>query len=111
MSYFPFILPSGMENGIFDGMNMDVQIDSAGRVVLPKKVRERFRLHGGDRLILEIRGDAIQLRPQQSTARWERVNGVLVLVSETSLPEGRDFVSESREERIEEIARRATEAE
>lgn len=80
-------------------------MDPAGRVVLPKKVRERFRLQGGDTLILEMTGDAIQLRPQQTRSRLERVNGVLVFVSETRLPEGRDFVAEAREERIEQIAR------
>ena len=92
-------------------MSMNVQMDPAGRVVLPKKVRERFRLQGGDTLTLEVKGDAIQLRPQQSKARLERVNGVLVLVSEISLPEGRDLVCQSREERLEEIVRGATEAE
>jgi AbrB family looped-hinge helix DNA binding protein len=96
-------------NGITIGIHMNVQMDPAGRVVLPKKVRERFRLQGGDTLVLEVKGDAIQLRPQQAKARLERVNGVLVLVSEAPLPEGRDLVSESREERIEEITRTGTE--
>ncbi len=92
-------------------MNLKVQMDQVGRVVLPKKVRERFRLRGGDTLALEIKDDAIELRPQQARARLERVNGVLVLVSETPLPEGRDLVAESREERIDQISRRADEPE
>ena len=86
-------------------------MDLAGRVVLPKKVRERFRLQGGDTLALEIKGDAIQLRPRRSKARLERVNGVLVFVTETPLPEGRDLVAESREERIDQIVRSANEPE
>lgn len=84
-------------------MRLKVQIDPAGRVVLPKKVRERFRLQGGDTLALEIKGDTIQLRPQESRARLERVNGVLVLVDSSPLPEGKNLVAESREERIDEI--------
>jgi AbrB family looped-hinge helix DNA binding protein len=92
-------------------MGMNVQIDSAGRVVLPKKVRERFRLHGGDSLVLEVKGEAIQLRPQQAKARLERVNGVLVFVGEAPLPEGRDLVAESREERIDQLARGMAESE
>ena len=92
-------------------MSLNVQMDPAGRVVLPKKVRERFRLQGGDTLALEIKGDTIQLRPSQTKGRLERVNGVLVLVSERSLPEGRDLVAESREERIEQIVRIAAEPE
>ncbi len=87
---------------------MNVQMDGAGRVVLPKKLRERFHLQGGDTLALEVKGDEIHLRPQRASARLERVNGVLVLVSEIPLPEATDLVSESREERINQIARDAS---
>lgn len=90
---------------------MNVQIDQAGRVVLPKKLRDRFRLQGGDMLELEVKGDAIQLRPQRAKFRLERINGVLVLTGEMSMAEGRDIVSESRDERIEEIAQGASESE
>ena len=89
---------------------MNVQIDRAGRVVLPKKLRERFRLQGGDTLVLEVKGDEILLRPQKTKVRLERVNGVLVLVGEMPLPEGRALVSDSRDERIDQIARNASEA-
>jgi len=92
-------------------MSINVQMDSAGRVVLPKKVRERFRLRGGDTLVLEVKGDAIRLQPQQARAQLKRVNGVLVVVSDMPLAEGRDLVAESRDERIEELARDATQAE
>jgi len=88
---------------VSNGMNTKVQVDPAGRVVLPKKVRDRFRLQGGDTLMLEIKGDAIELRPQKPTAQLQRVNGVLVLTSDISLPDGRDLVAESRDERIDEI--------
>src|SRR5215813_9934041 len=95
-------------NGISNAMNTKVQLDSAGRVVLPKKIRERFRLQGGDALTLEVKGDAIELRPQKPTAQLRRVNGVLVLVSDMSLPAGRDLITESRDERLDEIAQGAT---
>jgi AbrB family looped-hinge helix DNA binding protein len=93
--------------GKLPGMNAKVQIDTAGRVVLPKKIRERFRLEGGDTLMLEVKGDAIELRPQKPTAQLRRVNGVLVLVSEMSLPLEKDLVAGSRNERIDEIVRGA----
>ena len=93
------------------GMNMNVQMDQAGRVVLPKKLRERFRLQGGDTLALEVKGDEIHLRPQKAGNRLERVNQVLVLVSDLPFPEGRDLVSDSRDERIDQIVRNASEAE
>lgn len=88
-------------------MNATVQMDGAGRVVLPKRLRERFRLQGGDSLTLEVKGDAIELRPTRLRVRLKRVNRVLVLASETPLPEGRDFVAEARDERMDEIARGA----
>ena len=100
-----------MENGSVSGMSVNVHIDPAGRVVLPKQVRERLRLQGGDTLALEVKGDTIQLRPQETRARLERVNGVLVLVSGTHLAEGKDLVAESREERIDQIAGGMHEAE
>ena len=84
-------------------------MDPAGRVVLPKRVRERFRLHAGDILALKINGDAIELRPQKTTTRLRRVNGVLVLAGDLSLPAGMDLVDESRKERIDEIIDRITE--
>ena len=84
---------------------MNVQIDQAGRVVLPKKLRERFRLQGGDTLELEVKGDAIQLRPQKAKFKLERVNGILVLAGEMSLAEGRDIVAELREDRLNEIVK------
>jgi AbrB family looped-hinge helix DNA binding protein len=93
------------------GMTVTVKIDQAGRVVLPKRLRQRFRLQGGDHLALEVKGDAIQLRPVKPTVRLERINGVLVLVSDMALPEGRDLVFESRDERLDEIAQGASELE
>jgi AbrB family looped-hinge helix DNA binding protein len=84
-------------------MNTNVQIDPAGRVVLPKKIRERFRLRGGDTLTLEVKGDAIELRPKKPTAQLRRVNGVLVLISDMSWPVERDLVAESRDERVDEL--------
>ncbi len=77
-------------------------------MVLPKKIRERFRLQGGDTLTLEVKGDAIELRPQKPTVQLRRVNGVLVLVSDMSLSAERDLVAESRDERINEIAQGVT---
>ena len=81
-------------------MDTEVQIDPAGRVVLPKRIRERFKLRGGDTLTLKVKGEAIELRPRKPAAELRRVNGVLVLVSDRSLPVDGDLVAESREERI-----------
>ncbi len=44
-------------------MAMQVRIDSAGRIVLPKPVRDKLQLAPGDSLELEQRGDSVTLFP------------------------------------------------
>ena len=84
-----------------------VPIDRAGRVVLPKSLRDRFKLREGDMLSLEIKGDAIELRPAK-TGQLINVNGVLVYSDASAkLPAGVDYVAEMREARIDELIRRS----
>lgn len=80
-----------------------IQIDQAGRIVLPKRLRDRFHLRGGDTLAVEVRGETIELRPARSASRLERINGVLVFKGEIPLQAGEDLVAQSREERIDEL--------
>lgn len=42
---------------------MQVTIDAAGRVVIPKQVRERLGLTAGSTLDLDELGDHVELRP------------------------------------------------
>jgi len=79
-----------------------VQMDQAGRVVLPKPLRDRFRLRGGDTLAVEVRGDAIELRPTQASGQLKRVNVVLVFTPAGPV-RNEDFVAQSRDERIEDM--------
>lgn len=88
-------------------MTETIQIDRAGRVVLPKRFRERFRLREGDTLAIQAKGDAIELRPTKSVTRLVKLNGVLVLTGETAVAEGLDAVAESRQERIEDLMQAA----
>ncbi len=44
-------------------MSRTITMDDAGRIVLPKPLRERFRLRGGDKLTLETVGDHLELKP------------------------------------------------
>lgn len=83
-------------------MSDTIQIDGAGRMVLPKAVRDRFRLSGGDALAIEVKGDAIELRPRKQGVALKKVNGVLV-VSVPKFTGNRDLVAEDREERIQEL--------
>jgi AbrB family looped-hinge helix DNA binding protein len=95
-----------MRYGILNSMKETiVQIDQAGRMVLPKPLRDRFRLRGGDTLAIEVRGDAIELRPTHAHGQLKRVNGVLVFTGPAPLGSGEDYVAQSRDERIDDLMR------
>jgi len=56
----------------------EVTIDKAGRVVIPKFVRDQLRLEPGDSLELDSDGRAITLRPQRSATPLRKERGVWV---------------------------------
>jgi AbrB family looped-hinge helix DNA binding protein len=80
-----------------------IQIDRSGRMVLPKHLRQRLHLHGGDTLIAETHGEIIELRPARAGMRLEKIGGVLTLAGDSPLP-GRDLVADSREQRLRAVA-------
>jgi len=51
---------------------MRVTIDAAGRVVIPKQVRERLGLTPGTALELDELGDHVELRPATRNVRIDR---------------------------------------
>lgn len=84
---------------------MNVRIDSAGRIVVPKKVRERLGLKRNSELELEESAEGITLKPvRQESALVRDKYGWLV---HTGKPIGRidwdRLVEEDREARIREI--------
>ena len=60
-------------------MNTKVTLDRAGRVVLPKTLRDAMHLSPGDTLDLTLKGDEVTLRPRRSTAPLQKERGVWVL--------------------------------
>jgi len=54
-----------MAYAIMNGMT--VKIDKAGRIVLPKPVRERFQLREGSELVIEEGSDGLTLKPVETT--------------------------------------------
>jgi AbrB family looped-hinge helix DNA binding protein len=60
-------------------MNATLTIDKAGRLVLPKPVREELQLSAGDSLELESSEDQIVLRPVRGTTSLRKKQGVWVL--------------------------------
>ena len=69
-------------------MNATLTIDKAGRVVLPKPVRDALQISPGDSLELESSEDHIVLRPARGRARMYKKQGVWVLHGDGPLPAG-----------------------
>ena len=76
-------------------------LDKAGRVVIPKKLRDQFHLSSGDSLEIESHGDEFVLRPVREEATMFKKDGMWVIKTGKPLAiEEIDAVIESvREER------------
>lgn len=59
-------------------MNATLTVDKAGRVVLPKPVRDKLQLQAGDALELESSEGQIVLRPVRGTAQMRQRDGIWV---------------------------------
>jgi AbrB family looped-hinge helix DNA binding protein len=59
-------------------MNTRLTIDKAGRVVIPKPLREHLHLEPGDLLEMETAGEQITLRPVRGTGPLTKEHGVWV---------------------------------
>jgi AbrB family looped-hinge helix DNA binding protein len=59
-------------------MNAILTVDKAGRIVLPKPVRDKLELAAGDSLEMEIAQDQIVLRPVRGTAGMRKKMGIWV---------------------------------
>ena len=82
-------------------MNTTLTVDKAGRVVLPKPVRDELQLSAGDCLELDSSGGQIVLRPVRGTAGMRQKKGIWVF--RTGQPISAESVDETihqlREER------------
>ena len=69
-------------------MNATVTLDKAGRLVIPKAVRDELHLDAGDTLELELRDQQVTLRPARSASPLRKERGVWVFRSGHKLPAG-----------------------
>ncbi len=66
-------------------MSITVTLDKAGRVVIPKTLRDELHLEPGDTLELESQGENVTLRPRRSTSPLRKERGVWVFRSGKAL--------------------------
>ena len=80
-------------------MQTTVTIDKAGRVVIPKEVRDELRIEAGDSLALETEGERVTLRPLHAATPLRRERGVWVYhgAKPLSLEEANHIPREARE--------------
>ncbi len=50
-------------------MNETVILDKAGRLVLPKPIRDRLHLHAGAKLRVEVSGDRLELTQEAAEVK------------------------------------------
>ena len=82
-------------------MSTRLVIDRAGRVVIPKPLREELHLEPGDSLEIESTGEQITLRPVRGTGPLTKEHGVWVFHSDEPLPASvtDDLLQQIRKER------------
>ena len=59
-------------------MTATLTLDKAGRVVIPKSLRDELHLDAGDELELSAEGDCLTLRPVRVAARLKKKHGIWV---------------------------------
>lgn len=101
-----------MPNGILDVMKSEtIQIDKAGRVVLPKPLREQFNLLPGDKLRLSVEGNCFRLEPADVGGKLVRKGSVLVFDGSFSEPittkKVNELIRQEREMRISSVPERS----
>lgn len=82
-------------------MTSKITIDRAGRVVLPKPMRDHLQLSPGDWLSLESREDEIVIRPLRGTIPLRKKRGIWTFRSgePLSLDQVNQTMREVRQER------------
>jgi AbrB family looped-hinge helix DNA binding protein len=76
-------------------------LDKAGRIVIPKTLRDELQLGPGDSLELDNQGELITMRPVRTTVPLQKERGVWVYRTGERLPASTadDAIRQIREER------------
>lgn len=86
-------------------MKSHAVIDRAGRIIIPKPLRDMLRLNAGDTLRLESSEDSITLKPERPTIPLQKEMGVWVYRTGAEFsPSISDLIDEARDERGADLA-------
>ena len=87
-------------------MNATISVDKAGRVVLPKPMRDALHIRPGSSLEIEYTDDTIVLRTPRPSTELVKKDGMWVVRHSQPLPEPvSDMVRLDRENRIQSFVR------
>jgi AbrB family looped-hinge helix DNA binding protein len=84
-------------------MTTKLTLDKAGRVMIPKHLRQELRLGPGDTLQLDSEGEQIILRPLRPKALVKKERGVWVYQGEPTGASVTDVIDRDREKRLREL--------
>lgn len=87
-------------------MQTEITIDRAGRIVIPKSLRDGLRIAPGDTLEVEQVDDHLVLKPVRPDTPMVNKRGIWIYMPENTLPENAilEAIDEMREERIRELS-------
>jgi AbrB family looped-hinge helix DNA binding protein len=87
-------------------MTTTVEIDKAGRIVVPKRFRDALHLTPGTRMKVERNGDALVLEPDFPEPRLEMIDGLWVITGGPPLTaeDVSALIGEQRERRMNFVA-------
>jgi AbrB family looped-hinge helix DNA binding protein len=91
-------------NGKMPFVDAIAEIDKAGRLVVPKKLRDALHLVPGTRLTLIQKGNAILVQTEAKPRGLYRKNGILVYDSGQAVPpDSVEWLKADREERMDKV--------
>ena len=86
-------------------MSDTITMDNAGRIVLPKPMRERFQLKGGMKLRIDPVGDHIELTPVDTgeKPRLKKKKGLLIVTGSGTSRDATKLLRAEREDREQDV--------